>query len=206
MVPLATTVVGATTIAEHLADETDLLGAVVAGTAVISTALAESGANDPLTPTVVANSTDDGIHLTGSKPAVPALPHASHVLVSAMSNGSSVVALVDADAPGVGIEALITTNGESQGHLQLDTVVPANRVITDDDALAALVDRYLLVNSALQLGVAEGALAHTAAHVSTRHQFGRPLSAFQAVSQRAADGYIVTEALRATVLNAAWAV
>jgi alkylation response protein AidB-like acyl-CoA dehydrogenase len=56
----------------------------------------------------------------------------------------------------------------------------------------------------VHLGVAEGSLALTAQHLGTRHQFGRPLSAFQAVGQRAADAYITTEALRVTTLNAAW--
>jgi len=44
----------------------------------------------------------------------------------------------------------------------------------------------------------------TAQHVSNRVQFGKPLSAFQAVTQRAADAYITCEAMKVTTLNAAW--
>ncbi len=58
--------------------------------------------------------------------------------------------------------------------------------------------------AALQLGVVEEALHRTAAYVSERQQFGRPLASFQAVSHRAADGYIDCIALRASVERAAW--
>jgi alkylation response protein AidB-like acyl-CoA dehydrogenase len=67
-----------------------------------------------------------------------------------------------------------------------------------------LFERALTLGCATQLGVAQGALALTAEHVSQREQFGKPLSTFQAVTQRAADAYITTEALRVTTLNAAW--
>jgi alkylation response protein AidB-like acyl-CoA dehydrogenase len=43
-----------------------------------------------------------------------------------------------------------------------------------------------------------------AAYTSNREQFGRPLSTFQGVALRAADAYIDTEAMRATLWQAAW--
>jgi alkylation response protein AidB-like acyl-CoA dehydrogenase len=44
----------------------------------------------------------------------------------------------------------------------------------------------------------------TAAYVSERVQFGRPLGTFQAVQQRVADAYIDVESIRATMWPAAW--
>ena len=44
----------------------------------------------------------------------------------------------------------------------------------------------------------------TASYVSERRQFDRPLGSFQAVQQRAADAYIDVEAMRLTMLQAAW--
>ena len=58
--------------------------------------------------------------------------------------------------------------------------------------------------SALQLGVVEEGLSRTADYVMQRKQFGKPIASFQAVSHRAADGYMDREALRAVVEQAAW--
>jgi alkylation response protein AidB-like acyl-CoA dehydrogenase len=52
--------------------------------------------------------------------------------------------------------------------------------------------------------VCEGALRATATYTSEREQFGRPLSTNQGVALRAADAYIDTEAMRATLWSAAW--
>jgi alkylation response protein AidB-like acyl-CoA dehydrogenase len=43
-----------------------------------------------------------------------------------------------------------------------------------------------------------------AAYTSGRLQFGRPLSSFQGAALKAADAYIDTEAIRVTMLEAAW--
>jgi alkylation response protein AidB-like acyl-CoA dehydrogenase len=56
----------------------------------------------------------------------------------------------------------------------------------------------------IQVGVSERALEMTAEHVRQREQFGEPLAAFQAVSQRAADAFIDTEAIRLTAWQAVW--
>jgi alkylation response protein AidB-like acyl-CoA dehydrogenase len=44
----------------------------------------------------------------------------------------------------------------------------------------------------------------TAAYLSEREQFGRPLGKFQAVQQRVADAYIDVEAMRWTMWQASW--
>jgi alkylation response protein AidB-like acyl-CoA dehydrogenase len=52
--------------------------------------------------------------------------------------------------------------------------------------------------------VCSRALEITARYVSEREQFGSKLGTFQAVSQRAADAFIDTEAIRLTAWEAAW--
>lgn len=203
-VPLGPAVAAARTIAGYLPAESDLLADFVAGRAVVTAALAESGRNDPLAPTVTATSTNGGVRLAGFKPAVPGLAQARAVLVPARGAAGPVLTLVNTDAPGVQIHELATTNHESQANLAVDTVVATERLITDPSALDDLVWSTVVTNCAVQLGVAEGSLALVADHVATRHQFERPLAAFQAVSQRAADCYVTIEALRSTLLNAAW--
>jgi acyl-CoA dehydrogenase len=54
------------------------------------------------------------------------------------------------------------------------------------------------------VGVAEEATSLAAAYTSQRIQFGKPLSVFQGVALKAADAYIDTEAMRATLWQAAW--
>lgn len=206
-VPLVPTVVSALTLAEHFADQQQaaaLLAGAADGSTVLTSALAEPGVNDPLTPSVRATRSGDTVHIVGDKPAVPALPVADAVIVPVLLDGGTGLAIVATDLAGVEIDTLDTTNHEPQGHLHLDVQIPNDLVTTAPDALDDLYHRFLVANCAIQLGVGEGAIAYVAEHVSTREQFGRPLSNFQAVSQRAADGYILNEALRSTVLNAAW--
>jgi 3-oxocholest-4-en-26-oyl-CoA dehydrogenase beta subunit len=207
-VPLVTSTVAAMAVAEFGSSEltTELLGRVIDGSVVLTSALAEPGANDLLRPGTIATTEPDGsVRIRGFKPSVPSLPHAQFVLVPATSADDGViVAVIPTDAPGIRLEPVSTSNREPQAHLHLDTVVAAHRVLDDPTAVGWLFEHQLVGNAGVQLGVATGAMEHTARHVSTRQQFGRPLSSFQAVTQRAADGYIVTEALRSTTVNAAW--
>ena len=72
------------------------------------------------------------------------------------------------------------------------------------DALAWLVRRATVALCAMQVGVTDRALRMTAEYTSAREQFGRPLSAFQAVSQRAADAYVDVQGIRLTAQAAIW--
>jgi alkylation response protein AidB-like acyl-CoA dehydrogenase len=67
-----------------------------------------------------------------------------------------------------------------------------------------VISRATVLLCALQLGVAERALAMTAAYTSARRQFDRPIATFQAVAQRAADAHVDVEAMRLTMWRAAW--
>jgi 3-oxocholest-4-en-26-oyl-CoA dehydrogenase beta subunit len=207
-VPLVPSTVAAMAVGEFGSAEliAALMPGVVDGTVLLTSALAEAGANDPLRPATTATTEPDGsVRVHGFKPSVPSLPHAEFVLVPATrADGAVIVAVVPTDASGVRLEPVATSNREPQAHLHLDTVVPADRVLDDPTVVGWLFEHHLVGIAGVQLGVATGALEHTARHVSTRQQFGRPLSSFQAVTQRAADGYITTEALRSTTLNAAW--
>jgi alkylation response protein AidB-like acyl-CoA dehydrogenase len=72
------------------------------------------------------------------------------------------------------------------------------------EVVAWMVARAELALAAVQVGVLEGALADTAAYISERKQFGRPIATFQGVALRAADAYIDVECLRGVVQEAAW--
>jgi acyl-CoA dehydrogenase len=208
----ATVVCGASTIAAAGTDaqRAAWLPGVAAGDVVLTAALAEVGVNDPLTPQVRATPVDGdgGWLLDGLKPSVPAAHVAARVLVPAATPDGVAVFLVDPNGPGVTAERAITTNREIHSHLSFDGA-PAELLGDARDGartLAALLDRALLGLCALQLGVCEAAIEHAAAYTSERVQFGKPLSAFQGAEIRAADAFIDTEAIRVTLLQAAWKV
>ncbi|MEI8002528.1 MAG: acyl-CoA dehydrogenase family protein [Actinomycetes bacterium] len=183
------------------------LTGVVDGRTVLTAALAEAGLNDPLRPQVRAVPDGAGWRLDGFKPAVPAAHVAAAALVPALTPDGVEVFVVDLGAPGVGLERTLTTNREIHPHLTL-AGVPAERLgdgsVPGERILQGLVDRALLGLSALQLGVCEAAIARAAAYTSQRIQFSKPLSAFQGTQIRAANTYIGTEAIRVTLLQAAW--
>ena len=211
-VPLWSTVVGALTIsaAGSEAQRAEWLPAVASGDAVLAAALAEPGVNDPQSPQVRASADggpEDGRwRLDGFKPSVSAAHVAARVLVPAATPDGVAVFLVDPNGPGVSAARAITTNREVHSHLTFSGA-PAEALgdVTDGArVLAAMVDRALLGLCALQLGVCEAAIEHAAAYTSERVQFGKPLSAFQGAEIRAADAFIDTEAIRVTLLQAAW--
>lgn len=186
------------------------LPGVASGDVVLTAALAEAGVNDPLAPQVRAtpdaDGDGDGWRLDGFKPSVPAAHLAARVLVPAATLDGVGLFLVDPASDGVRAERAVTTNREVHSHLQFSDA-PAERLGDDrvaERALAATVDRALLGLCALQLGVCEAAIRFAAEYTSQRMQFGKPLSAFQGAEIRAADAFIDTEAIRVTMLQAAW--
>jgi alkylation response protein AidB-like acyl-CoA dehydrogenase len=142
--------------------------------------------------------------------AVPQAHLAQCILVPARSpDGGVLIALVNPQSPGVSLERVRTTNREIHPHLHLNRVI-----VLSDDVLArpaagrAVLNDMLIAATtalcALQVGVCEEALQRTANHLNQRVQFGRPLSTFQGTMLRAADGAIDIEAMRVTLLRAAW--
>ncbi|MBM3659611.1 MAG: acyl-CoA dehydrogenase [Actinobacteria bacterium] len=205
----ATVCCGAVPLAEFgtAAQQAAWLPGVVAGDVILTAALAEAGVNDPLAPQTTATADGAGWRIDGSKPSVPAGHVADRVLVPARTPDGVAVFLVDPAGPGVSRERAVTTDRGVVAHLTFSGA-PAELLgdgsLAGERVLAAVVDRALLGCCALQLGVCEAAMAQAAEYTSGRLQFGKPLSAFQGSQIRAADGYIDTEAIRVTMLQAAW--
>ena len=203
-----TLVLGALPVAEFgsPAQRERLLPGVASGELLLSGALAEPRNPDPLSPATLARRAGDGWQLDGVKLGVPLGPAAAAVVVPARTeDGGARLFLVDPNAEGVALEPFETTNRELQYLMTLEgAAVTAGDALGDGDALHWLVRRATVALCAMQLGVTERALRMTAEYTATRHQFGRPLAAFQAVSQRAADAYIDVEAIRLTTLAALW--
>jgi alkylation response protein AidB-like acyl-CoA dehydrogenase len=105
------------------------------------------------------------------------------------------VAVVAADAPGV------TLSDNSKKRV---TLTDAEVTAVYEGRATELDQHATLAACCLIDGAIQGALDLTAKYVATRHQFGRPLAEFQAVTQRIADVAIASRTLHVITLSAAW--
>jgi len=201
-------VLGALPIAEFgtTGQKESLLPGVVDGSVILTAALAEVGRNDVLGPAVTASETLQSWSLSGVKPMVPAAHLASLALVPAHTGDDTLgVFLIDPSGPGVSAERVVTTNREIHCNLRFEGAAaePLGDP-RDGRRVVGWMNQHALVGlAALQLGVAEEAVRRAAEYLSTRRQFGRPLSTFQAAAHRAADAHIDCEAMRVTLWQAA---
>ena len=217
-VPLwATLALGALPIAEFGSEDlqSSLLPGVASGDTVLTAALTDVAGDIAMggegRPSVTGSHGAGGLVLSGTAFAVPAAHLAARVLVPVAVDGGVVVAVIDPHAAGVTIERAVTTNREIHPHLHLDGVAVADDQLLagGDPARGAEVVNWMLLRAwtglcALQVGVTEAAVEQTASYLSTREQFGRPLSTFQGTMLRAADAAIDTESIRVTMWQAAW--
>ncbi len=170
------------------------------GSAVATAALVEG---EPTTATAAG----DSWTLSGRRDFVPAGCDADVVLVPATTPSGTTVFLVDPASAGVEVVRQDTSTGIPEAQLVLRDA-PVIGVVGSVGGGDAVVDWITLRGAAalasISAGVCEAALRITAEYTKTRYQFGRPIATFQAVSQRAGDAYIDTEAVRLTALQAAW--
>jgi acyl-CoA dehydrogenase len=207
---LPTLVCGAGAIAEFgtARQKERFLPRVARGEALLTAALAEAEAT-AREPVATARASGDGFRLDGVKIAVPIAAQAEAVLVPARLEGGEVaVFLVDPRSRGVDLTPQETTSWEGEYRMALaDVAVPRDAVLGSLDRgreiLDRLVDHATVGLCAIATGVADKALRITAGYAAERKQFDKPIAAFQAVSQRLADGYIDNEAIGLTMWQAA---
>jgi len=190
-VPAAAVMVAAAALSSMGASEH--LAGVADGERFVTVALQEA-VGSPRHP---AATVTDG-KLTGEKVCVAAGTIASVFVVSATDG----VYVVDAGADGVTVEAQDTTSGIREARVTFANA-PAVK-IGDNDRLSWLLDVATAAQCMLMSGVCQRALALTAEYTKHRIQFDRQIASFQAVSQRAGDSYINTEAVKLTAWQAAW--
>ena len=191
--------------------ERDLPG-VVTGETVLTGALVEALA-EPEQPATTATPDGDRWVLQGGKTCVPLAAAAARIVVAASTPTGVGVFLVDPTGAGVRLEAQTATNGQPQAHLVLDGVRVAADDVLGGPAVGVEQGRevldWILLHAkaglaALTSGAAHAALRMTAEYAKGRQQFERPIATFQAVGHRLADAYADAEAVRLTMLQAAW--
>jgi 3-oxocholest-4-en-26-oyl-CoA dehydrogenase beta subunit len=191
------------------AQQAAVLPGLAAGTTVPTAALVEPH-GDPLRPSVTARRDGDGWRLDGERTNVPAGLVADLVIVPAATDRGDVgLFVVPADAPGVSRRRQDTTTGTPDALVTLDGVRLGDDAVlgpldADGTALRWLVEHATVAACAVMSGVAAEAVRITGEYTTGREQFGRPIATFQAVGQRAADAYVDAQAIRLTMLQAAW--
>ena len=204
-----------------------LLPGVASGELLLTAALREPSHPAP-TPPVTAVT---GATITGLKIGVPYAAEASLLLVPALFTPTPPpppapapadsmimdsfghiapqtardhgVALVDPRARGVRMTRTPSSSGEPEYALELDRA-PVEGMLGGPECVRDLYQLAVAGACALADGVVAGALALTRDHVASREQFGRPLAAFQAVSQQIADVYIASRTMHLAALSACW--
>ncbi len=222
MRPLATLMTGALPLARW--GRSDLLPGVAPGELLLTAAIREPSRPAPFPPaTAVTNG-----KITGLKIGVPYAAEAHRILVPArltqapapatpdfMIAGSfgqiahetardrGGVFLVDPRGAGVELTRTPSSSGEPEYALRLDEA-PVEEMLGGEECVRDLYQLAVAGACALIDGAVAGALALTRDHVATREQFGRPLAAFQAVSQQIADVYIASRTMHLATLAACW--
>ena len=189
----------------------ELLPAIASGELILTAALREP--SDPA-PAIPATTVTNG-KITGTKVGVPHAEQSHLLLVPASMIVNSFgqiapkavhdhgVALVAPEGEGVELRRTPSSSGQPEYTLKLDEA-PVEGILGGTDCLRDLYQLAVAGACALADGAVAGALALTRDYVATREQFGRPLAAFQAVSQQIADVYIASRTLHLATLSACW--
>lgn len=166
----------------------------------MTAALNEKSAPLPAAPRTTARLDGADYVLSGTKVGVPHAGAAHRILVSTDAG----VLVVDPTSPGVSVSPSRSSSGTPECTVRLEDVrVPADALL-GEGAVAGVNSLAIAGASALGDGVVAGALELTVAHVGTRKQFGKPLSAFQAVAEQIADVYITARTLHLATLSGCW--
>ena len=211
---LSTAVMGAMPIAEFGTAEqrARYLPSIADGSLIVAAALYEEGTT-AAEPEVVALADADGYRIEGSKPMVADALDAGLILVPAkLGDGSCGVFLVPSDSVGLSAIRVEVTSGRPQARLEFSgVVVPRDALLGGSASAVSGADivnwielRANCCMCMMMAGAARSSIELAAEYTKQRYQFDRPIATFQAVSSRAGDSYIDTNAITLTAWQAAW--
>lgn len=194
--------------------KSEWLPRIASGEALIVPAWLEPrGGFDPAGVQLVARAVDGGFTLSGTKRHVPFAKIADRLLVLARTGAGETdvdLFLVDSQAPGVTREQTKSMGSDARFEVRFDEV----RISTGDRVGAgasgwttwtdALYEGAILL-AAQAMGGADRALEMTVAYAKERHQFGKPLGAFQSLAHYMADARTEIDGGQTLVHEAAWA-
>lgn len=181
---------------------------IASGDAIVSPAWLEAdGGFAEAGVSLEAVPADGGWTLTGEKWHVAYAPSADALLVIGRAEAGWTLFLVDPADPGVTMEDRTTLAREQQSRVRFDHV--AGELVGTPggarDVWQQVMNRAVIFAAARATGAARRVLEIAVEHAKTRHQFDKPLGAFQAVAHYLADGLTGIDAAETLVWQAAWA-
>ena len=215
---LASSVVagGVLAVAGSHAQQADWLPAMAAGKAVLSVAWLEpDNSSGPSGVQMAAVPDGDGFVLSGTKRHVPYASSADRLVVlartGAADGGAEAIDLFLVDPAGEGMTLTLqpTVAGDTQYRVDFDGVrVEATDRIggagTGWDTWSTVMADAIVLVAAQAVGAAEATHALTTQYAKERHQFDKPIGAFQSISHYLADGITAIDGARVLVHQAAW--
>jgi alkylation response protein AidB-like acyl-CoA dehydrogenase len=175
----------------------EILGAVVSGTPT-AVAMSEPGSgSDVASLRCKAEKVDGGYRLNGQKMWISNAHISEHILLVARSSDSGdkhrgiTMLSVPTSTHGIEIRPIPTMGAEVNDVFFTDCEVGEERIVGVEgqgwSQLIAGLNTERVIVGALALGQARRSFDDTLNYVKTRHQFGRPVGTFQALSHRLAD-------------------
>ena len=186
-----------------------LLPGLIDGSARLAFASLEPGQRYGLVPhTTTARAQGGGWVLSGHKAVVTGASSAAHFVVSASTPTGVSLFLVDAKAPGVGLNPSRTVDGYRVADVEFsDVVLPAEALLGAEGAALPSIEEAADFATALWCAEAIGAMKSandaTLDYLKQRKQFGVPIASFQVLQHRMVEMYICTEQARSMAILAA---
>jgi alkylation response protein AidB-like acyl-CoA dehydrogenase len=187
---------------EHSAE---LVPPVVSGERRVSFAWADDSASAYLAraaatimPAELDDRTGEAV-LHGPKRWVMDAQCADWIVVAARTSRGAGLFLVDADGPGVAVQATGTMDGTRRMFTVTFDAVTGRSLVEPSQSwpvFGRIWRRGLLLAAAESVGICSRLLEVSAAHATAREQFGRPIGTYQAVSHVIADMYMHAELAR----------
>lgn len=130
-----------------------------------------------------------------------------YVISGKCSDGDTLLIYLPSGTEGISVTEQTAINDETAGYLMFANVRvgPTNVFARGNQATKLLrlqQQRTWVAMAAMQVAILDEGLRRAAEYVSERKQFGKPLGAFQAVSQQAANAYMEIESLRSAYWRA----
>jgi len=181
---------------------------ISAGDAIVTPAWLEPGGGyGPAGVGMEAVRDGEDFILTGTKRHVVFAAAATRLLVLARDDGDVVALLVDPTAAGVELTQQMTVASDTQYRVSFDAVrVPGDALVSRAwSAWDQVMHDGIILLAAYAAGGARHALDITVQYSKDRHQFDKPLGAFQALAHNMADAVTAVDGAEMLVHEAAWA-